>query len=219
MNNMLAVKSFRHQSCVRNFCCCCFAQYDVLIVSKNAGVDMLLTWQSYNKFLDNRAGSCSVSDTDCPDSKISFYSEKPLLSFNKHTSETAKQGIFILLELMSHLFFNQLKNDAGFFVREKLTLKEKLQKICLNRQSLIRRRDTFPISSPVRCRSDADPLRAAGSTKLTPLVEPPLKSVAGLKAANRCGGNMFFYCWYVVGSFALSIQNLPRAGRAKSVLY
>ena len=153
---------------------------------------MLLTWQSYNKFLDNRAGSCSVSDTDCLDSKISFYSEKPLLSFNKHTSETAKQGIFILLELMSHLFFNHLKNDAGFFVREKLTLKEKLQKICLNRQSLIRRRDIFPISSPVRCRSDADPLRAAGSTKLTPLVEPPLKSVAGLKAANRCGGNMFF---------------------------
>ena len=180
---------------------------------------MLLAWHSYKKFLDNSAGSCSVFDIAYPDSKIPFYSENPLLSFNKHTSETAKQGIFNLLELMSHLFFNHLKNDAGFFVREKLTLKEKLQKICLNRQSLIRRRDTFPISSPVRCRSDADPLRAAGSTKLTPLVEPPLKSVAGLKAANRCVGNMFFYCWYVVGSFALSIQNLPRAGRAKSVLY
>ena len=191
----------------------------MLIVLKMWGLEVLLTWQSYRKFLNNSAGSCSVFDTVYPYGKTTFYSENLLPSFYKHTSETAKQRIFVVLELMFHPFFSHLKSDVGLLIREKLNPKEKLQKICLNRHLAIRRRDTFPISSFVRCRSDADPLRAAGSTKQTPLVEPPLKNVAEQKAANRCGSNSFFYRYYIIGTFALFTQNLPGVGRAKSVLY
>ena len=133
-------KRFCYQTYVHNFHCYCFAHYDVLIVLKMWGLEVLLAWQSYRKFLNNSAGSCSVFDTVYPYGKTTFCSENLLPSFYKHTSETAKQRIFVVLELMFHPFFSHLKSDAGLLIREKLIPKEKLQKICLNRQSLIRRR-------------------------------------------------------------------------------
>ena len=125
------------------------------------------------------------------------------------------KNLFSSYVVLNNSHCNSIKKFGYIFIN---LFKMLFGNICFFWQSKIRRQDNFLIISHVRCRSDADPLRTAGSAKPTPLVEPPLNCIVTGKIANEFGVNVFRYCHFILRTAMLLVQSLPVVGRAKSVL-